>query len=176
MLSKKEDFDRFMADDDISAYVAILKLNLRDAKSQTETNRRSKKNRNNDFSSIKEFGLKLVENSLCDEICALYKIDKSYVSSIISALDTQIKKDGSTRIKGDSIVIQSTYPIFWKLHELANRKQKKQVLFIYDIILESGFDNYPDLNIDDYPNYQDISQCKKIMGWQQDAISIIKQK
>ena len=44
MLSNKEDFDRFMADDDISAYVAILNANVRDANSQTETLRKSKEN------------------------------------------------------------------------------------------------------------------------------------
>ena len=170
MLSNKEDFDRFMADDDISAYVAILKSNIRDINSHLETLRMTKKYSKNDFFSIKEFGIKLVENINCDEICSLYKIDKSYVYSIISTLNDNINQYNSRRVREDSVIMNSTFPIFWKLKELADSEEKKQVLFIYDIIQDTGFDSFPNLNLVDYPN----SHCKRISGWKHKALKILK--
>ena len=170
MLSNKKDFNKFMADDDISGYVANFKSILRGIDSLKVNIKDSKDISEKDFSSIKDFGLSLVEHSNSDEIRSLYKIDKSYVYSMISALDAHLSQYNSTRVREGSIVMQSTFPIFWKLHELAEGKEKKQVLFIYDIILESGFDSYPDLNINDYPN----SHCKRIARWKNKALSKIK--
>ena len=79
----KEDFDRFMTDDDISAYVANFKSILREIDSLKVNSKDSKDISEKDFSSIKDFGLSLVEHSNSDEICSLYKIDKSYVYSMI---------------------------------------------------------------------------------------------
>ena len=172
MLSKKEDFDRFMADDDISAYVAILKATIKDKnkiKADIEKAKKEKIDFIIEIAPINELLEYISTHEATDDFFRICKIDKNRFRAIFKLYEFIQKKRTKSK-KGQTTIIKNiTLFIFYKLNEMGY-SQKQSILFVFDKLFESNYYECKEFNVIDFKNYLSVPECDCLRQWRRTAL------